>query len=51
MELRDLSVLNDDGSRTALTKGRIQFQSEGAETLFRRVTLTPIDRLPRIIVR
>lgn len=51
MELRDLSVLNEDGSRTALTKGRIQFQSEGAETLFRRVTLTPIDRLPRIVVR
>lgn len=51
MELRDLSVLNEDGSRTALTKGRIQFQSEGAETLFRRVTLTPIDRLPRIVVK
>lgn len=51
MELRDLAVLNPDGTRTPLTKGHIQFQSEGAETLFRRVTLSPIDRLPRIIVK
>lgn len=51
MELRDLSVLNPDGSRTPLTSGHIQFQSEGAETFFRRIRLQPIDRLPRILVQ
>lgn len=29
-----------------LTHGRIQLQSEGAETFFRKITLTPIDSLP-----
>ncbi len=48
MELRDLSILQADGSRTPLTRGHIQFQSEGAETFFRRITLEPITRLPKI---
>uniref|UniRef100_UPI0035CAA0A6 3-keto-disaccharide hydrolase n=1 Tax=uncultured Sphingomonas sp. TaxID=158754 RepID=UPI0035CAA0A6 len=36
------------GKRHALTRGRIQLQSEGAETYFRAVTLEPITRLPKI---
>ncbi|MFV3130221.1 3-keto-disaccharide hydrolase [Niveispirillum sp. KHB5.9] len=51
MELRNLSVLGPDGKRTPLTSGHIQFQSEGAETFFRRISLEPIDRLPRIVVK
>lgn len=51
MALRDLSVLAPDGTRTPLTRGHVQFQSEGAETFFRRITLEPIDRLPRIDVK
>ena len=34
-----------------LTHGRIQFQSEGAETFFRHVTLQRIATLPTISVR
>lgn len=51
MALRDLSVQQADGSRKPLTRGHIQFQSEGAETFFRRITLEPITRLPRIVVQ
>jgi hypothetical protein len=31
-----------------LTEGRIQLQSEGAETYFRNITIEPIDHLPKI---
>lgn len=31
-----------------LTAGRIQLQSEGAETYFRNLTIEPIDHLPQI---
>jgi hypothetical protein len=34
-----------------LTHGRIQLQSEGAETFFRKIVLEPIARLPKITVR
>ncbi|OYQ31836.1 hypothetical protein CHU95_21840 [Niveispirillum lacus] len=51
MELRNLSVQQPDGSLQPLTHGRIQFQSEGAETFFRRIILTPINRLPRVRVQ
>jgi hypothetical protein len=37
------------GRRTPLTKGRIQLQSEGAETLFRNIMIEPIAQLPRVI--
>jgi hypothetical protein len=37
------------GRKHPLTRGRIQLQSEGAETYFRDITITPITRLPRIV--
>ncbi|QAY77500.1 DUF1080 domain-containing protein [Sphingosinicella sp. BN140058] len=50
MEVHDLSILDrKTGKRSPLTSGRIQFQSEGAETYFRNVTLEPIAALPRIV--
>lgn len=39
------------GEPRPLTRGRIQLQSEGAETYFRNITIEPINRLPRIIVK
>lgn len=39
------------GTPRPLTSGRIQLQSEGAETYFRDITIEPIDRLPRIVMR
>lgn len=48
-EVRDLAVIAADGSRTPLTHGQIQLQSEGAETWFRRIMVEPISRLPRIV--
>lgn len=51
MALRDLRSIGPDGIARPLTQGHIQFQSEGAETFFRRLTLSPIDRLPTIQVR
>ena len=45
----------DKASDTApcepLTHGAIQFQSEGAETFFRNITIEPINSLPAIEVR
>jgi hypothetical protein len=38
------------GKKVPLTKGRIQFQSEGAETLFRNIMVEPIDKLPRVVL-
>lgn len=50
MEVHDLSILDrKTGKRSPLTSGRIQFQSEGAETYFRNVTVEPIAALPRIV--
>jgi Domain of Unknown Function (DUF1080) len=49
-EARDLAVIGADGKRVPLTHGRIQLQSEGAETWFRRITVEPIRSLPRIVV-
>ncbi|MGN8001309.1 3-keto-disaccharide hydrolase [Sphingomonas sp. 22176] len=48
-EAKDLAVIGSDGKRTALTHGRIQLQSEGAETWFRHITVEPIRSLPRIV--
>ena len=45
-----LSTVDAAGKRTPLTHGRIQLQSEGAETWFRNFTVTPIATLPRIVV-
>jgi hypothetical protein len=38
------------GKRTRLTKGRVQLQSEGAETLFRNIIVEPIASLPRVVL-
>jgi hypothetical protein len=51
MEVRDLGELDAAGKRVPLTHGRIQLQSEGAETFFRKIVLEPIARLPKIAVR
>ena len=48
-EVRDMATIAADGSRQPLTHGRIQLQSEGAETWFRAITVEPIDHLPRIV--
>lgn len=45
MVAHDLST-TEAGRRVALTSGKIQLQSEGAETYFRDITIEPIDRLP-----
>lgn len=50
MAAQDLSTTDTPGGpRRPLVKGRIQLQSEGAETYFRDITLEPIARLPRIV--
>lgn len=48
MVVRDLRMREGAGWMP-LTHGRIQLQSEGAETYFRRITLEPITRLPRVV--
>ncbi len=45
----DMATLASDGSRVPLTHGKIQLQSEGAETWFRNITIQPIATLPRIV--
>ena len=51
MALHDIATVDSAGRRTPLTRGRIQLQSEGAETFFRDLVLTPIDRLPQLRAR
>ncbi|MBB6254344.1 3-keto-disaccharide hydrolase [Nitrospirillum iridis] len=48
MAVRDLRM-REGGAWVPLAHGRIQLQSEGAETYFRRITLEPITRLPRVV--
>lgn len=43
-----LSDITAGKNRLPLTHGRIQLQSEGAETFFRKVTLQSIEKLPTI---
>lgn len=43
------TTTESNGRRQPLVEGRIQLQSEGAETYFRDITITPITRLPRIV--
>src|SRR5579871_1630926 len=48
---RDLSGLDHPGGRARpLTSGRIQLQSEGAETYLRNITIEPIDHLPTVAI-
>ncbi len=44
-----MATMLSDGSRRLLTHGRIQLQSEGAETWFRNITVEPIASIPRIV--
>ncbi len=48
-QVRDMATMAPDGSRRPLTHGRIQLQSEGAETWFRNITVEPIASIPRIV--
>ncbi|MDG3441366.1 3-keto-disaccharide hydrolase [Nitrospirillum amazonense] len=48
MVVRDLRMREGEGW-SPLTHGRIQLQSEGAETYFRRITLEPITSLPKVV--
>lgn len=48
-QVRDMAVVAPDGTRRPLTHGRIQLQSEGAETWFRNITIAPIASIPRIV--
>ncbi|WP_448658441.1 3-keto-disaccharide hydrolase [Sphingomonas sp. CJ99] len=48
-QIGDMATIAADGSRQPLTQGRIQLQSEGAETWFRNITVEPIASLPRIL--
>lgn len=43
-----VSNMTGGGDHAPLTHGRIQLQSEGAETFFRNLTIKEIDRLPVI---
>ncbi len=45
----DMATIAPDGTRRPLTQGRIQLQSEGAETWFRNITVEPIASLPRLV--
>lgn len=50
MALRDLRISDPaTGTSRPLTRGRVQFQSEGAETYFRNITVEPITSMPRIV--
>jgi hypothetical protein len=37
---------NDNSHESALTKGKIQIQSEGAEVFYKQIKIQPIDQLP-----
>jgi hypothetical protein len=51
MVVGGIRLTDGRGGSTPLTRGRIQLQSEGAETYFRNIVLEPIDRLPVVVVR
>ena len=48
-QIRNLATVDAEGTRQPLTHGRIQLQSEGAETWFRNITVEPIKSLPKIV--
>lgn len=51
MVIDGLSVIGADGARTPLTRGKIQLQSEGAETFFRNISVEPIAALPKVVIK
>jgi hypothetical protein len=50
MELRGMAAADSAGQRAPLTHGRIQLQSEGAETFFRDIRVEPITTLPKLVI-
>ena len=51
MVLHDSQQPDGRGGMTPLTKGKLQFQSEGAEVFYRDLKIRPIDRLPTTTIR
>jgi len=52
MAAQDITTRDGPGAKPRpLTRGRIQLQSEGAETYFRNITIEPINRLPQVVVK
>jgi hypothetical protein len=51
MVVTGIRTLDGAGKATPLTHGRIQFQSEGAETFFRNIVIEPIRSLPVVTAR
>lgn len=51
MAATNLTTKGADGKSRPLTNGKIQLQSEGAETYFRAITIEPIRKLPTIAER
>jgi Domain of Unknown Function (DUF1080) len=49
MAASGFTTTDSTGAKRPLVEGKIQLQSEGAETYFRDITITPITRLPRIV--
>ncbi|WP_219893041.1 3-keto-disaccharide hydrolase [Aquisediminimonas profunda] len=50
MAASGFTTTDEKGAKRPLLEGRIQLQSEGAETYFRDITITPISRLPQIAI-
>lgn len=51
MMVDHLRAVDAAGRSTPLTSGRIQLQSEGAETYFRNITVEPIKSLPKVLAQ
>ena len=49
MAASGFTTTDASGRKHPMVEGRIQLQSEGAETYFRDITITPISRLPQIL--
>jgi hypothetical protein len=48
MVLENSRTAETDGRSKPLTRGKIQFQSEGAEAYYRNVEIRKIDKLPEL---
>jgi hypothetical protein len=49
MVLTDIALLDREDRWAPMRHGRIQLQSEGAETFFRNIVVEPIKSLPRVV--
>jgi hypothetical protein len=48
MVLQNSGYVKPDGERVAMTKGKIQLQSEAAEAFFRDINIMKLDRMPEV---